>query len=85
MAGDRMMKFYDFEIIIEKEPEDEGYFAYSPSLPGCFSNGLTIEETRRNIRTAIQQHITALQDHNQPVPQHERPVYVETLSVGVSA
>ena len=79
------MKFYDFEIIIEKEPEDEGYFAYSPSLPGCFSNGLTIEDTRRNIRTAIQQHITAFQDHNQPVPQHERLVYVETLSVGVPA
>jgi len=48
------MKFYDFEIVIEKEPDDEGYFAYSPSLPGCFSNGLTVEETRRNIREAIQ-------------------------------
>jgi len=79
------MKFYDFEIVIEKEPEDEGYFAYSPSLPGCFSNGLTLEETRRNIRVAIQQHIEALQAHNQSVPQHERLVHVETLSVGVPA
>jgi predicted RNase H-like HicB family nuclease len=68
MAGDKKMKFHDFEIIIEKEPGDLGYFAYSPSLLGCFSNGATIEETRRNIRVAIQQHITALQDHNQPVP-----------------
>ena len=79
------MKFYDFEVLIEKEPEDEGYFAYSPSLPGCFSNGMTIEETRRNIRVAIQQHIAALLAHNQLVPQHERLVYVETLSVGVPA
>ncbi|PKO24064.1 MAG: hypothetical protein CVU38_00850 [Chloroflexi bacterium HGW-Chloroflexi-1] len=79
------MKFYDFEIIIEKEPEDEGYFAYSPSLPGCFSNGSTIEETSRNIRLAIQQHIAVLQEHNQPVPQHRRLVHVETLSVGVPA
>lgn len=77
------MKFYDFEIVIEKEPEDAGYFAYSPSLPGCFSNGLTIEETRRNIRIAIQQHIAALQAHGQPIPQQERLVHVETLSVGV--
>ena len=44
-AGVQTVKFYDFEIVIEKEPEDAGYFAYSPSLPGCFSNGLTIEET----------------------------------------
>ena len=79
------MKFDNFEIVIEKEPDDEGYFAPSPSLPGCFSNGLTVEETRRNIREAIQQHITVLQDHNQPVPQHERLVHVETLSVGVPA
>ena len=79
------MKFYDFEIVIEKESEDMGYFAYSPSLPGCFSNGLTFEETRQNIRVAIQQHIAALQAHNQLVPQHERLLHVETLSVGVPA
>jgi predicted RNase H-like HicB family nuclease len=60
-----------------KKPDDEGYVAYSPSLPGCFSNGLTIEETRRNIRAAIQQHIEVLQTHNQPVPQHERLVHME--------
>jgi hypothetical protein len=49
------MKFYSFQIIIEKEPEDEGYFAYSPTVPGCFSNGKTIEDTKRNIRQAIEQ------------------------------
>jgi len=51
------MQFYSFEIVIEKEPEDEGYFAYSPTLPGCFSNGKTIEETKKNIREAVTQHI----------------------------
>ena len=54
------MKFYNFEIVIEKETDGNGYSAYSPSLPGCFSNGKTIEEARRNIRAAIQQHVTAL-------------------------
>jgi predicted RNase H-like HicB family nuclease len=76
------MKFYDFEIVIEKEPDDEGYFAYSPGLPGCFSNGLTVEETRRNVRDAIPQHIATLQAHNQPMPQHERLLHVKTRSVG---
>jgi len=41
------MQFYSFEVVIEKEPEDEGYFAYSPTLPGCFGNGKTIEETKK--------------------------------------
>ena len=77
------MRFYTFEILIEKEPEDEGYAAYSPTLPGCFSNGKTIEEAKRNIREAIQQHVEALLAHGQPVPQNERIVHVEELTIGV--
>jgi len=77
------MKFYTFEIVIEKEPDDPGYFAYSPTLPGCFSNGATIEEARRNIREAVQQHVAALQAHGQTVEQRERLVHVEELTVGI--
>jgi antitoxin HicB len=65
------MKFYTFEIVVEKEPEDAGYSAYSPTLPGCFSNGKTIEEAKRNIREAIQQHIQSLLTRKQPIPQNE--------------
>ena len=64
------MRFYNFEIVIEKEPDDEGYSAYSPSLPGCFSNGRTIEETRRNMREAIQQHVASLLAHGEPLLQN---------------
>ena len=77
------MRFYTFEIVIEKEAEDEGYLAHSPTLPGCFSNGKTIEETKRNIRQAIQQHIEVLHAHGQPIPQNERLVHVEELTVGL--
>jgi len=77
------MKFYSFQIVIEKEPEDEGYYAYSPTLPGCFSNGRTVEEAKRNIREAVEQHLAALLAHAQPVPQNENLVHVEELSVGV--
>jgi predicted RNase H-like HicB family nuclease len=77
------MKYYSFQIVIEKEPEDEGYYAYSPTLPGCFSNGLTIEEAKRNIRVAIEQHLTALLAHSATIPQSESLVHVEELTVGV--
>lgn len=77
------MKYYSFQIIIEKEPEDVGYFAYSPTLPGCFSNGKTIEEAKRNIREAIQLHLESMWEHNQDIPQLERIVHVEELSVGI--
>jgi predicted RNase H-like HicB family nuclease len=77
------MKFYSFEIIIEKEPEEEGYSAYSPSLPGCFSNGKTIEEAKRNIREAVQNHLESLLAHHQPIPQLDKLVHLEELTVGV--
>lgn len=77
------MKFYNFEIVIEKETDGKGYSAYSPSLPGCFSNGKTIEEARRNVRAAIQQHVTALREKAIAIPQEEQIVHVEELSIGV--
>ncbi len=77
------MKFYSFQIVIEKELEDEGYYAYSPTIPGCFSNGKTIEDAKRNIREAIQQHLESLRAHAEPIPQDERVVHVEELTVGI--
>lgn len=78
------MSYYTFEIVIEKEAEDAGYMAYSPNLPGCFSNGKTIEEAKRNIRAAIEQHVEALLAHGQPVPQNERLVHVEELTIRIA-
>jgi predicted RNase H-like HicB family nuclease len=77
------VRFYSFQIIIEKEPEDEGYYAHSPSLPGCFSNGRTIEEAKRNVREAIEQHVASLLAHSQAIPQESNLVHVEELTVGV--
>lgn len=77
------MRFYSFEIVIEKEPEDPGYFAYSPSLPGCFSNGMTIEEAKQNIREAVQQHVASLEAHGKAIEQKQQIVHVEEMTVGV--
>ncbi len=80
---EKLMKFYSFQIVIEEEPEDDGYCAYSPTLPGCFSNGKTIEAAKRNVREAIQQHLESLRAHVQPIPQEDRMIHVEELAVGV--
>ena len=77
------MKFDSLQIIIEKEPEDEGYFAYTPTVPGCFSNGRTIEDAKRNIRQAIEQHLASMLEHSQLVPQNDRLVYVEEMTVAI--
>jgi len=77
------MKYYTFEIVIEKEDDGQGYYAYSPTLPGCFSNGPTIEDCRRNIREAIELHIESLAKRSQEIPQAEKLVHVEEISIGL--
>jgi predicted RNase H-like HicB family nuclease len=74
-----------FQIVIEKEPEGEGYYAYVPALPGCFSNGRTIGEARQNIREAMELHLSALREQNQPIPQGGRVVQVEEMTVSLPA
>ena len=60
------MKTIKFQIVVEKEKDGKGYYAYSPTLPGCFSNGATIEAAKRNIREAIELHVATLLDHGMP-------------------
>lgn len=42
--------------ILEPQPGG-GYTAYIPALPGCVSEGDTIEEARRNILDAVRGYI----------------------------
>ena len=41
-----------YQIVMEKG-EDFGYVAHCPAIPGCHSQGQTMEEAIENIRDAI--------------------------------
>jgi predicted RNase H-like HicB family nuclease len=47
------MKTVDYKVLLEPAPEG-GYVVYCPSLPGCYSQGDTVEEALSNIKEAIQ-------------------------------
>jgi predicted RNase H-like HicB family nuclease len=45
------------------EPSDEGgYTVYVPSLPGCISEGETLDEAMRNIREAVELYLEPVED-----------------------
>jgi predicted RNase H-like HicB family nuclease len=44
-----------FKPVIHVEPEG-GYWAEVPELPGCFTQGATLEELYRNLAEAIACH-----------------------------
>jgi predicted RNase H-like HicB family nuclease len=45
------MEKHLFEVVVEKDAD--GYFAYCPSLQGCYTQGRTYEEAIENIKDAI--------------------------------
>ena len=49
------------KVIYEPSPEG-GYTVYVPSLPGCVSEGDTLEEARRNIHEAIELYLEPTED-----------------------
>ena len=55
------------QVIIEVD-ETSGYNVTCPSLPGCHSQGETIDEALANIREAIELYIEVLEEDGLPVP-----------------
>ncbi len=50
-----------FKVVLE--PSDEGGFTvYVPSLPGCISEGDTVEEALKNIQEAIELYLEPVED-----------------------
>ena len=48
-----------YRVVIEKG-EDFGYVVHCPAIPGCYSQGNTMEEAIENIKDAISGCLSAL-------------------------
>lgn len=74
------MKTYTFRIIIE--PDEKGTFhGYVPALPGCHTWGKSLEETKKNLREAIEIYVEDLIEEKKSVPEEESFESFETVSV----
>lgn len=49
---------YKVSVVIEKD--EHGYYAYTPELDGCQSQGDTLDEVVANIREAIELYLEVL-------------------------
>ena len=57
-----------YAILLEPQPEG-GFTVTVPDLPGCISQGETLDECRLNIGEAIEGWIETAQSHNMPIPK----------------
>lgn len=57
----------NYLVVIEKAKGN--YSSYSPDVLGCISAGDTIEETRQNMKDALQAHIQGMVEDGEGIPQ----------------
>jgi len=64
----------EYTIIIY-EAEEGGYWTKVPALPGCGSQGETIDEAITHTREAIESHLIALRQDGQEIPVERSSIY----------
>jgi predicted RNase H-like HicB family nuclease len=66
-----------FAIVIHQEPEG-GFWAEVPALPGCYSQGETVEDLMTNVREAIEGVLDVLESQGK---QPERNIQILDVAV----
>lgn len=77
------MSEYQYTIILDPDPEEGGYTVTVPALPGCVTQGETIEEAIAMAKDAIGLYIETLIADGEPVPQERE--HPQALIVKVAA
>ena len=73
---------YSYSVFYEAAGEG-GYVASVPALPGCHTQGDTLEEAQENVKEAIALYLESLAAHGEPIPV-EGPSFQGRVSVPVS-
>ena len=73
---------YDFLVLLEPDEQAGGYVAFCPPLPGCYSQGDTIDEALENIKEAILLCLQDLQAEDRPIPDSSKTL-IGSVAVAV--
>lgn len=67
-----------FKVILEQDETDSGFTVTIPELPGCITEGDSLEEALKNAREAIICHLEALAKLGEaPLPQSPRMLFTD--------
>jgi len=69
-----------YSVVLEPDP-DGGYVAVVAALPGCYSQGETVEDALANVREAIELTIEDMKAAGEPIPDPAGEI-IEKVAVG---
>jgi antitoxin HicB len=70
-----------YTIVLIPEREVSGFTVQVPALPGCFTEGETVEECLENARDVIALFIEELTARGEPIPEEDGPLQLVTVAV----
>ena len=62
---------HEYTVVLEPCEDEPGFVASVPALPGCVTQGDTLDETLTNVRDAISLWIRDSLAHGEPVPRDD--------------
>ena len=68
---------------MQPEVEEGGYSVSVPALPGCLTQGETVEQCVERAKEAIALYLETLRDAGEPIPEETEPP--RTIVVDVAA
>ncbi len=76
-----------YRIVLTPAPPEEGggYTVTVPALPGCVTEGDTLEEAIAMARDAIEGYIESLRKHGEPIPEDEPSTESATVTIDLAA
>ena len=67
--------------VIVHSAEESGFWVEVPALPGCYSQGESVEESLENVTEAIELYLEAVRDEGRDAPRDSEVVYQVSVAV----
>ena len=67
--------------VVAHGAEESGFWVEVPALPGCYSQGESIDESLHNVREAIELYLEVLGEEGQDAPRDSDVVYQVSVAV----
>ena len=70
----------EYSVVVH-EAEEGGVWVEVPALPGCYSQGESVEEALGNVRDAISLYLEVIRDEGRDTPRDADVVYQVSVAV----
>ncbi len=76
---------YRFTVLLERGESEDVWVATVPALPGCMTQGATVDEALERAQEAVTGHVEALIALGEQIPQETVGALVTTIDVVIES